>query len=170
LRSTLAMMVNERQVRFSAFHEKLKEVVPDTYALIQQYRTAAYDYTKRHWSDQDPPLEELRNRVNETNKEFWAYFGPNELYFSDSLAAEIRTLVDHSFQACQHFSYVHQPKPGSELPREDCVRFSERCESFLDNEEKLFIEIRKEFRSLIDAPLDENCDSAANPNVGSEDA
>jgi hypothetical protein len=56
LRCDLSIMSSEHQVRFSKFHDQLAEIVAETYALIQRYRSAVHHYSKQLISSNDPPL------------------------------------------------------------------------------------------------------------------
>lgn len=153
LRSSLTAMANEKQVRFSSFHEKLKEIVPETYARIQRHRHAVHEYTKSVLSETDPPLADRRRELDERRKEFWDYFLPNQLYFREDLSQEIRALCDLSLKAGKVFWRVHESGLCSEMPLDQFSELNDKWESLLRDENELFIKIRRQFQELIGVPL-----------------
>jgi hypothetical protein len=152
LRSSLTAMANEKQIRFSSFHDKLKEIVPKTYALIQEHRHAVREYTKPILGEDAPPLPERRQEVDKCIKEFWDHFYPNELYFPENVAQEIRSLNDLSREVCNSFWQAHESDWRKSAPLEEYRNLLEQYKSLLREEEELFIKIRRQFQELVGVP------------------
>jgi len=150
LRCNLSMMSSEHQVRFLKFHDRLAEVVAETYALIQRYRTAVHQYSKRIIASCDPPLAERHEKVDEAKKEFWNYFLPNEIYFPEQTSDDIRALERMLFTIAHEFCLAHEPKPDCQLtPEERSKGWKNAGEPLLSQEGPLFTRIHGQFQDLI---------------------
>jgi hypothetical protein len=97
-------------------------------------------------------INERRNKVNEAKKAFWEYFLPNEIYFPEQTADDVRELERMLSTIANKFYFAHEPKPDCQLSQEDRYKGWENGgEPLLAQEGPLFTRIHAQFQDLIGA-------------------
>ena len=138
---------------FSRHYEKRAEVVVETYSKLRQYRNSVFNYAKRLVRDDDPPLPELRKRVDEANAAFWDYFGPRDIYFSEDVTFAVRELAETLYKISREWLLLTEDRPaeGPGIHRAD--RWEKYGEPLMAKEQAAFDKLREHFQILIRAKL-----------------
>ncbi len=92
IRADLTIAVHEHQVRFTALHEKVGEVVAGTYARLHKYLGAVGDCVKVIEDPSDPLNSERRKVVDQTRREFADFFFPQAIYLPKNVSAQVSQL------------------------------------------------------------------------------
>lgn len=151
VRTELTIAAAEHQIRFSKLHERRAEVVAETYARMRNYLVDVYTYTSPlKTSDMPPTLKEQRDAADKSGKEFRAYFFPNEIYFPEEIATDIRDFDRSLFKAGREFYLLTEDPNRAAIPPDQAKeRWETKGEPLLDALEPHFERLRAHFQELI---------------------
>ena len=146
LRSTLAIAVSERHVRFGKLHEKRAEVVAKTYGLLQDL----YYYFRKYTSTASLPGESQENkRQNATDafNSFIDYYIPNKLFLS-MLAVEKIDEINKIFK--EEFSKFSLFVENEMAGEENKLEIWNKIDTKVSQEIPIILnELENEFRRLL---------------------
>lgn len=106
LRSTLAIVASERNVRFTKLHERRAEAIAETYRLLRQLHSRLVEYVKIFEPAGDRPKEERRHEVAEAHAAFFDYYMANRIFLSKAAIEKIEKLNQNSKKAFLDFFTV----------------------------------------------------------------
>ena len=86
LKSQLAIVAKEREIRFSKFHDRMAMTIAGTYARIVRLRGAASHYVALFEPVGIPSRSDRREAVREAAQELWEFFDPKRIFLDPDLA------------------------------------------------------------------------------------
>jgi uncharacterized membrane-anchored protein YhcB (DUF1043 family) len=149
LKAELERAKAEHQIVFRKLHEKRAEVVAETYKRMRLYLANVNDYTSEVTFEGDPPLEEKRRKMEEAGREFRLYYFPNEIYFPEEIAEEVRDFEQKVFKIAREWHVTQEVPERQELTtREAWERWEKRGEPLREELEPQFRKLRELFQQL----------------------
>jgi len=151
LKSELQIAAAEHQIRFSHLHEKVAEVVAETYARLSRLTAALQRYVSIIESNDGPTKYERRMAVAKAMTEFRDYFLPRRLYLPKGIAEQIAQL-DGTIHAQTHL-FMFEVEIAQE-PNHDMVKAWARIASEVQSEiQPLLAALEDKFRGLLGVPV-----------------
>lgn len=105
LRSSLATIATEHQIRFAKLHERRAEVIAETYSKLRDLHTSLGDYVKPFVPTGDKSQEERRKIVGEAHKKFIEYYSRNRIFLSKVAVEKLDAINLASKKAFFDFFY-----------------------------------------------------------------
>ncbi|MFM7591798.1 MAG: hypothetical protein ACKO85_08385, partial [Isosphaeraceae bacterium] len=150
LKSQLQIAASEHQIRFAKLHEKVAEVVAETYSRLYQLASAVEQYVSVVERADGPSKKERRMAVADAMKNFTDYFRPRRLYLPKEIADRIKAFEDKLFSLAQDFMWGVEAGGDERYPDQDT--WSKVDKAVREEARPLFTALEDEFRSILGVP------------------
>lgn len=147
LKAELQIAASEHQIRFARLHEKVAEVVAETYSLLYQQAVAVERYVSVFERADGPSKEVRRLAVADAMKKLADYFRPRRLYLPKELADRIKAFEDKLFDLAQDFMWGVEAGGDERYPDRDT--WFKVDKAMREEARPLFEALEDEFRRML---------------------
>jgi hypothetical protein len=147
LKSQLQLTAVEHQIRFAKLHEKVAEVLAETYARLMNLQLAVGDYVKAWESTSGPSKSDRRIVAAKAMQEVNEYYLPRKLFIHPDAAKKVEELRNRLFRITTDFMIsVEQPDYGKQP---DIAEWGKAYKAMTDDVAPMFKSLEAHFQKLL---------------------
>lgn len=147
LKSQLALVGIEHQIRFSKLHEMRANVVADTYEKLKDLHHKLGEYVQIFEPAGGKPKNERRQSAYESHESFRSYFQTKLIFFPKSTADKLEKINQDLVRAFNNFTFGVEMAP--QMGGNPAEKWMEVFEAVTGEIKEALGEIEAEFRELL---------------------
>lgn len=147
LKSQLALVGIEHQIRFSKLHEMRAEIVADTYEKLKDLHHKLGEYVQIFEPAGGKPKNERRQAAYESHESFRGYFQTKLIFFPKSTADKLEKINLDLVRAFNNFTFGVEMAP--QVGGNSTEKWMEVFEAVTGEIKEALGEIEEEFRELL---------------------